>query len=108
MEGVVMSPVLKLLLDAAAHLEAQIGRNRHIASIKQAVDIASKEETIARLVAPALAIGPDMSGFERREGALLCDRTTALVDVSYYNSKCTLAKTWVDEVRLAIARPLAL
>ena len=40
---VVVLAVLKLLLYAAAHLELQIGRYRHVARIEQAVDVAPQE-----------------------------------------------------------------
>jgi hypothetical protein len=46
MKRVVVPPVVELLLDAPAHLEAQIGRDGHIARIEQAVDVAPKQEAV--------------------------------------------------------------
>ena len=61
---VVVPPVVELLLDAAAHFEAKVGRDGYIARIEQAVDVAPKQETVSGLVFAAVAIGPDMRGFE--------------------------------------------
>ena len=58
---VVMPPVLELFLDTAAHLEAQIGRDGDVARIEQAMNVAPKQEPIARVMFAAVAIasGPD-------------------------------------------------
>jgi hypothetical protein len=58
---VVMPPVLELFLDTAGHLEAQIGRDGDVARIEQAMNVAPKQEPIARVMFAAVAIasGPD-------------------------------------------------
>ena len=43
---VILPPVLELLLDAAAHLEVERRRDRHIAGVEQAVNVASQQYAI--------------------------------------------------------------
>jgi hypothetical protein len=57
---IVVLSVVELLLDPAAHLEAKIGRNRHITCIEEAVDIAPKQKPVPRLMLAAVAIGAYM------------------------------------------------
>ena len=55
-----MSAVVKLLLYAVADLEVEIGRDRHIAGVEQAVDVAAQKNAVPGLMFAAVAIGPDM------------------------------------------------
>jgi hypothetical protein len=47
-ERVVVTPVLELFANAPTDLEVKAGRHGHIASIEQAVNVASQEEAVAR------------------------------------------------------------
>ena len=60
---IVVPAVIELLLDAAAHFEAKIGRDGDIARIEQAMDVAPKQESIGPRLA-AVAVGTDMRRFE--------------------------------------------
>jgi hypothetical protein len=42
-EGVIVSPVLKFLLEVAADLEMQVRSHGHIPSIEQAMDVAPEK-----------------------------------------------------------------
>lgn len=57
-----MAPVVKLLLDAAAYFEAQVGCDGYITRIKQAMDVAPKQEPVSSLVFAPVTIRPDMRG----------------------------------------------
>jgi hypothetical protein len=59
-----MSPVLELLLDSAAHFEAEVGRNRHIARIEKAMNVAPKQNPVSCLMCAAGTVGSDVSGIE--------------------------------------------
>jgi hypothetical protein len=43
-----VTPVLELFANAPTDLEVKAGRHGHIASIEQAVNVASQEEAVAR------------------------------------------------------------
>ena len=81
MQGVIMTPVFELFADAAADLEMVVGSHGHIAGVKEAVDIAAQQQAILRLVRAAFGIGPDVCGFERRQGPLARDGTLATIDI---------------------------
>jgi hypothetical protein len=54
-------PVLKLLADSTADLDAQIRGDGHIAGIKQALDVSSKQEPVAGLMGTAAPVRADVS-----------------------------------------------
>lgn len=100
MKLVIVSPVVELLPDAPAHLKAQIGSDGHIASVKQAVNVAAQQKTVSGLMLATFAIGPDMRGFERRERPFLGDGATAVVAVRHQNAESPLPKARADQLRL--------
>jgi hypothetical protein len=55
-----MPTVLELLSYPAAYLEPQVGRDRHVACVKQAVYVAAKQKPIARLMCPPVPVRSDM------------------------------------------------
>ena len=83
MQRIIVAPVFEFLADPFAHLKAQVGRDRDVAGIEQAVDVAPQQQAIARLVAAAVAIGADVGGLQRRE--------------------CALPMARLDQMRLAMA-----
>jgi len=60
---VVIPAVLELFLDATADLKMETRRHGHITGIEQAVDVASQQESVPRLVFTAVAIGTNMRSF---------------------------------------------
>jgi hypothetical protein len=70
---VIVPPVFKLLLDASAHFETQIGRDGHITRIEQAMDVTPKQESVSGLMFAAIAVGANMRGFERWQSSLARD-----------------------------------
>ena len=80
MQRIIVAPVFEFLADPFAHLKAQVGRDRDVAGIEQAVDVAPQQQAIARLVAAAVAIGADVGGLQRRKRPLLRDDAAALID----------------------------
>ena len=67
---VILPSVLKFLPDPAADLESKVRRDRHIAGVEQAVDVAAKQHAFRGFVFVAVRERPDMRGFERRQGPL--------------------------------------
>src|SRR3954447_2300962 len=98
-----MATVFELLADAAAHLKPEIGRNGHIPSIKETVDVTTQENTVGGIVLAALRERTDVSGVQGRKGFLACDRTTAVIDISDEQGKRTLSQPRLHEPRLAVA-----
>jgi hypothetical protein len=63
--------------------------------------VAPKQEPVSSLVFAPVAIGPDMRGFERRQGPLMRDRAAPTVDVRHEHLERALPKARPDELRLA-------
>ena len=55
-----MPPVLEFLLDFPTHLKAQFGCYRHIACIEEAMDVTTRQESIARFMLTALSVWTNM------------------------------------------------
>ena len=99
-KGIVMPAVFKLLLDAAADLEVKIGRDRHIAGVEQAVDVAPQQKAVPGLMFSAVAIGSYMRRLKRRQGPLLRDRAAPPVNVGHQHTECALPEAGPDEMGL--------
>jgi hypothetical protein len=63
MKGVVVPSIFELLPDAATDLEMEVWRHRHISGVEQAMDVATQQETVSRLMVAAVAVGTDMGSF---------------------------------------------
>lgn len=98
MQLIIVPAVIELLLDPAAYLEPQIGRNGDVSGIEEAVDAAAEQETVACLVLATIAIGTDVNGLEGWKGAFLGDDATAVVGIGDEDVKGALAEARVDGV----------
>ena len=97
-----MSPVVEFFLDPTTNFKSQIGRDRHIASIEQAVDISPKQQTVSGFVLAAVTIGADMRGFERRQRPFLCNRAAAAVGVGHEHAESPLPEARSDQLWLSV------
>ena len=62
-EGIIVLAVVELLVNVPADLEVKVGRHRHIACVKQAVDVAPQEKPIRgfMLAAEVMRLNPKFS-----------------------------------------------
>src|SRR5258705_8529457 len=93
---VVVSAVVELLLDPAADLETQVGRDRHVAGVEKAMDIAPQQEPVRGLVLAAIAVGANMPRFQRRQRPLARDRAPSAVDIRDQHPESALSKAGTD------------
>ncbi len=49
-QGIVVFAVVEFFTNAAADFEVKLGRNGHIACVKEAVDVASEKQAVSRLM----------------------------------------------------------
>jgi hypothetical protein len=63
MKGIVVPPIFELLPDATTDLEMVVWCHRRISGVKQAMDVATQQETVSRLVVAAVAVGTNMGSF---------------------------------------------
>jgi len=102
-QGVVVPSVFELFPNSRAYFEVQIRRNRHIARVKEPVDIASQQEAVLRLVLAPIAERTDVSCFKGRQCAFIRDRAPSPIDVGDEQAKLPLATPRANQLRLAIA-----
>ena len=103
-QRVVVLAVIELLPDAPADLEPKIGRYRHIAGVKQAVNVPPQEKSVPCLVRAAVAIGTNVRSLQGRQRPLLGDRAAPPIDIGDQHPERSLSEARPDEVRLAKAR----
>src|SRR5690606_5402430 len=62
----VVAPVVEVGPETAAGLEAQVGPDRHIAEVEQAVNVRSEQQAVGGRVIPTGLVGLDVGGVEDR------------------------------------------
>lgn len=90
---VVLPSVLELLPYSSADLKIELWRDCDITRVKQAVNVASQQDTVCGFVLAAVRERPDVSGLEHRQCSFPRDRAHATVVVGHKDSERALAKT---------------
>jgi hypothetical protein len=101
MKGIIVPAVLELFPYPPADFEVKVGRNGHIAGVEQAMDVATQEEPVGRLVIATDTVGADMSGLQGRQRPLLRHCAAATIDIRHENAEGPLPQAWLDELRLS-------
>ena len=89
-ERIIRPAVFEFLLEAAADLDTIFGSNSDIATVKEAMEIATQEQAIVYGMRAALVERPDVGGFERWEGMLLRDCASTVVGIRYKDAESPL------------------
>jgi len=90
-QRIVVLAVIELVPDASADLEPQVGCYRHIAGVKQAVNVPPQEKSVPCLVRAAIAIGTYVRSVQGWQRPLLGDRATPPVDIGDEHPKGSLS-----------------
>jgi len=101
MKRVIVPAVFELLSDAPADLEAQIGYDRDVACIEQAMNVPPQKQSVPCLVLATIAIGPDMGSLQRRQRPFLRYRAAPSIDVRDEHPECILPEARTNELRRA-------
>ncbi len=101
---VVVPAVFELLADPPADLKSQVRRDGHVAGVKQAMDVSTKQEAVAGLMGAPVSVRPDMGRLEGRQGPLLGDGAFAVVEVRDEDPEGPLAEAGADELGRTVPR----
>lgn len=91
MERIIRPAVGEFLLEPAAYLDLVFRRDRDIASIEQAVEIAPQQEAVLYGMRAVLGERLDVGGFESGQGMFRGNGAGTFVSVRYQNPECPLA-----------------
>lgn len=72
-----------ILAKCVGDLEAVLGRDRHVAQVEQAVDVASEQQPVGDVVRAAVGVRHDVRRLEHRQRVLARDRARAVVCVEH-------------------------
>src|SRR5437762_832149 len=78
---VIVTAVLELFLDSAAHLEVRVGRDGDVAGVEEFVDVRAKEDSVVERVLMDVAVVADVRGLERGKRLLVRHRAAPAVGV---------------------------
>jgi hypothetical protein len=92
-EGVVITAVLIVFADAAAHLNPQVRPDAQIPGVEKRVEVLPQQEPVVKTMLALLAIRNDVGGIQGRESSLGGNRTSAFVRVGDCNPELALAET---------------
>ena len=101
MYRVVVSTVFELVAYPPTHLKVMARRDGHVTSIKQTVNVATKEKSVSGFVDGVLCIWPNMCCIKRGKRFLTGDGATPLVIISDDDPKRALAQTRSNQGWLA-------
>ena len=83
MEWIIRPAVFELFLQAAADLDAIFGRDGYITAVKEAMEIAPKQEAVVHSMWAALVERLDVGCFECGERMLFCYRADTVVGIGH-------------------------
>src|SRR5581483_1736874 len=102
MDCVVFCGVIELLLDSPAYLDLVFGRDRDVSTIKQSVDVLSKEKSICRRVCSSLGVRSNVGGVENVEDVRRRERTGSGVCIGDEHPKGTLTESRQQNLWLSV------
>jgi len=102
-EWIIRPAVFELFFKAAANLDLVFGRDRNVAAVEEAMEIAPKEEAVVHSMWAALVERLDVGCFECGERMLFCYRAGTVISIRNHDPEGPLAETWPNEHSFSIS-----